>query len=123
MSEFRVSGPQTFLAMYLSTWRLTRRSAEKDGRLLRETYLLSQVVFRGVAGDRRHGMSAQDVVFWATSFVPVVVEPAGWLVAITRAMQDPTGSGGHQLLVVLLQQQHPGQPQQRRVVGEDPHHI
>ena len=27
----------------------------------------SQVAFRGVAGDRRHGMSAQDVVSCATS--------------------------------------------------------
>ena len=48
----------------------------------------SQVAFRGVAGDRRHGMSAQDVVSCATSFVPVVVEPAGWPAAVTRAMED-----------------------------------
>jgi hypothetical protein len=50
--------------------------------------LASQVAFRGVAGDRRHGMSAQDVVSCATSFVPVVVEPAGWPAAVTRAMDD-----------------------------------
>ena len=48
----------------------------------------SQVASRGVAGDRRHGMSAQDVVSCATSFVPVVVEPAGWPAAVTRAMDD-----------------------------------
>jgi thioredoxin reductase len=48
----------------------------------------SQVAFRGVTGDRRHGLSAQDAVSWATSWVPVVEDRSGWSVAITRAMED-----------------------------------
>lgn len=47
----------------------------------------SQVVFRGVAGDRRHGLSAQDAVSWATSWVPVVADGSGWSVAMTRARE------------------------------------
>jgi hypothetical protein len=48
----------------------------------------SQVAVRGVTGDRRHGLSAQDAVSWATSWVPVVEDRSGWSVAITRAMED-----------------------------------
>ena len=47
----------------------------------------SQVAFRGVAGDRRHGLSAQDAVSCATSWVPVVVGSSGWSVAITSASE------------------------------------
>jgi hypothetical protein len=37
----------------------------------------SQVAFGGVAGDRRHGMPAQDAVSWATSWLLVAADGSG----------------------------------------------
>lgn len=52
----------------------------------------SQVAFRGVTGDRRGGLSAQDAVSWATSWLPVVADGSGWPAMVPALPEGEAGS-------------------------------
>jgi hypothetical protein len=110
MAALDTAGDDNHPTVHGRSSRMTVRGVERPGRAVRFTRLihrrgrafwrtfdprrlrrqsnpaLSQVAFRGVTGDRRHGLSAQDAVSWATSWLPVVAG-SGWSVAMTRAME------------------------------------